>query len=296
MTEQNREPLGRLGAGVYALLVHLVLIAFLVLSFRWGRTDISYVLRSNPHVIHAFMVGPLPNPRLTEPLPPAPRPIPHITPHPAPTLKPKAVPRKGPSPEASAKAQAKALQAAHLKALEQARAEAHLKAEAKAEAMKARAQALALAKARAQAALKKAALARAQQQAAEARAALQARAALARQVAAAVARAKAKAAAESAARGIVDRYKALIKAKVSAAWVSVPGAKGLRCDVAVHVIAGGQVLSVRIVRSSGNAVFDRSVVSAIYNAAPLPVPRSPAKLRYLSRFHFVFRAPKGSSP
>ena len=291
MAGQNREPLGRLGAGMYALLVHLVLLGFLVLSFRWSRTDISYVLRSNPHVIHAFMVGPLPNPRLTEPLPPAPQPIPHVaptpapTPHvaptPAPTPKPKVVPRKGPSPAALAQEKARALQLAHRKALEQAQAMARAQA---------------VAKARAEAALKKAAVARAQLRAAEARAALQARVALARQVAAAAARAQARAAAEKAARGIVDRYKALIKARVSAAWVAVPGAKGLRCDVAVHVIAGGQVVSVRVVRSSGNAAFDQSVVSAIYNAVPLPVPRSPAKLQYLSRFNFVFRAPKGSLP
>ena len=264
---------------MYALGVHLVVIAFLAISFRWSALDTSYVLNSDSPVIQAFMVGPVP---VAKPSPPTPRPTPHVTPTPAPMP----IVHKGPSPVALA--QARAQQLAHQKALEEALAQAQARAKAKV-----------VAKARAQVAARKAAQARAkalaQLKAEEQQAALKARMQMARQIAAAAKRAEVKAA-RAAARGVVDRYKALIEARVSAAWVSVPGAKGLRCDVAVRVIAGGQVVSVRVLRSSGNAVFDRSVVAAIYNAAPLPVPKSPAKLEYLSRFHFVFRAPEESSP
>ena len=286
MVEKTREPLGRMGASAYALGVHIALIGLLALSFRFSHFDTSYVVKSDQRVIQAFMVGPIPNPRPLPATPPAPRPTPQVIPEPVPL--------------ALQKAQAHARQLAHQKALE----EAHAKVQALAKA-----EAMARAKARAQVAAKKAAEAHAHAQALarlkaeEQKAALRARAHLARQIAAtakraqerAAARAAAQAASEAAARGVVDRYKALIEARVSAAWVAVPGTKGLRCDVAVHVIAGGQVVSVRVLESSGNVVFDRSVVAAIYNAAPLPVPKSPAKLQYLSRFHFIFMAPKGSS-
>ncbi len=109
-------------------------------------------------------------------------------------------------------------------------------------------------------------------------------------------RAAARAAAAAQARGIVDRYKALIEARVSAAWVAVPQSRGLHCTVRVRLIAGGQVVGAHIVQGSGNQVFDRSVIAAIYNAAPLPVPRSAAKLRYLNPLTFIFTAPKGSLP
>lgn len=299
----NREPLGRFGAGVSALLVHLVLIGLLVLSFRWSTLDTSYVLKSNTHVIHAFMVGPLPAHRPPKPLPPAPPapPKPVVIPKPQPKPVPKPVVPKGPSAATLAKARAQAQHLAHQKALEEARARAQALAKAKA-------QAKAQAKARAQLAARQAAAKRAQAlahlKAEEKQAAVKARAELARQIAASAKRAAQKAAAQAAAqkaalaaaRGVVDRYKALIQARVSAAWVPVPGASGLRCDVSVRVIAGGQVVSARIVQSSGNAVFDRSVVAAIYNAAPLPVPKSAAKLQYLNPFTFVFKAPKGSTP
>ena len=41
-----------------------------------------------------------------------------------------------------------------------------------------------------------------------------------------------------------------------------------------RLIPGGEVTpgSVRVIRSSGNPAFDRSVVAAVYKASPLPVP------------------------
>ncbi|WP_297387588.1 cell envelope integrity protein TolA [Acidiferrobacter sp.] len=271
MTRRTREAPGRTRAAVYALLVHLAVIAFLVVSFRWSELDTSYVVRTGPHVIQAFMVGPRPALRPTPPIP-KPRPTPRPAIH------------KGPS---------KAQIAARQKALAKAQALA-----------KARAQAQALAKARARAEQAARIAARKRLKAQEQAAAARARAKLRREIAAAAARAQQRAAARAAAaraaaaaaRGVVSRYKALIEARVSAAWVAVPQSKGLHCTVRVRLIAGGQVVSARIVQGSGNSVFDRSVIAAIYNAAPLPVPRSAAKLQYLNPLTFVFTAPKGSSP
>lgn len=291
MAGRTREAPGRTRAVVYALLVHLAVIAFLVVSFRWSELDTSYVVKTGPHVIHAFMVGPRPVPRPTPPIP-QPRVAP---PAPRPAV------RKGPSKTQLARQ--KALQKAHAKAQALARAKAEALAQAKAQALaRAKAQAQALARARAEQAARAAARKRLQAQ--EQAAAARARAKLQREVAQAAARARQRAAARAAAaraaaaaaRGVVSRYKALIEARVSAAWVAVPQSKGLHCIVRVRLIAGGQVVSARIVQSSGNSVFDRSVIAAIYNAAPLPVPHSATKLQYLNPLTFVFTAPKGSSP
>ena len=311
MAGRTREAPGRTRAVVYALLVHLAVIAFLVVSFRWSELDTSYVVKTGPHVIHAFMVGPRPVPRPTPPIPqprvapPAPRPAVRKGPSKTQLARQKALQKAHAKAQALARAKAEALAQAKAQALAQAKAQAQAQAlaRAKAEALaKIKARAEALARARAEQAARAAARKRLQAQ--EQAAAARARAKLQREVAQAAARARQRAAARAAAaraaaaaaRGVVSRYKALIEARVSAAWVAVPQSKGLHCIVRVRLIAGGQVVSARIVQSSGNSVFDRSVIAAIYNAAPLPVPHSATKLQYLNPLTFVFTAPKGSSP
>ena len=321
MAGRTREAPGRTRAVVYALLVHLAVIAFLVVSFRWSELDTSYVVKTGPHVIHAFMVGPRPVPRPTPPIPqprvapPAPRPAVRKGPSKTQLARQKALQKAHAKAQALARAKAEALARAKAEALAQAKAQALARAKAQAQAKaqalaRAKAEALAKIKARAEALARARAeqaaraAARKRLQAQEQAAAARARAKLQREVAQAAARARQRAAARAAAaraaaaaaRGVVSRYKALIEARVSAAWVAVPQSKGLHCIVRVRLIAGGQVVSARIVQSSGNSVFDRSVIAAIYNAAPLPVPHSATKLQYLNPLTFVFTAPKGSSP
>ena len=319
MAGRTREAPGRTRAVVYALLVHLAVIAFLVVSFRWSELDTSYVVKTGPHVIHAFMVGPRPVPRPTPPIPqprvapPAPRPAVRKGPSKTQLARQKALQKAHAKAQALARAKAEALARAKAEALAQAKAQALARAKARAQAQalaRAKAEALAKIKARAKAEARARAeqaaraAARKRLQAQEQAAAARARAKLQREVAQAAARARQRAAARAAAaraaaaaaRGVVSRYKALIEARVSAAWVAVPQSKGLHCIVRVRLIAGGQVVSARIVQSSGNSVFDRSVIAAIYNAAPLPVPHSATKLQYLNPLTFVFTAPKGSSP
>ena len=62
---------------------------------------------------------------------------------------------------------------------------------------------------------------------------------------------------------------------MTAVWLKPPNAgSGLSCTLKVRLIPGGDVVpgSVRVVASSGNERFDRSVEAAVYKASPLPVP------------------------
>lgn len=71
----------------------------------------------------------------------------------------------------------------------------------------------------------------------------------------------------------VASYEGVIRQKVERSWSRPAGMPaGLQCLVQVRLVPSGEVISVEILRSSGNPVFDRSVENAIYKAAPLPVP------------------------
>lgn len=88
---------------------------------------------------------------------------------------------------------------------------------------------------------------------------------------------------------VVDKYKALIRQRVSRSWNSPVGvAKGLKCVVHVRLTPGGEVLSAAVVRSSGNEIFDRSVEYAVYKAAPLPLPEDPTLFDNFREIEFLF--------
>ncbi len=91
------------------------------------------------------------------------------------------------------------------------------------------------------------------------------------------------------AQGEVERYKGLIRQKVSRSWNRpATAAKGLQCTVRVRLVPGGEVLGASVVRSSGDPVFDRSVENAVYKATPLPVPQDPQLFEYFREIEFVF--------
>ncbi|HEY3487311.1 MAG TPA: cell envelope integrity protein TolA, partial [Gammaproteobacteria bacterium] len=81
-----------------------------------------------------------------------------------------------------------------------------------------------------------------------------------------------------------------IQQKVERHWIKPPSASsGMICRLVIRQIPGGEVISVEIETSGGDAAFERSVEQAIYMASPLPEPPDP---RVFDRdLRFTFRVP-----
>jgi len=90
--------------------------------------------------------------------------------------------------------------------------------------------------------------------------------------------------------GIVNLIVFQISQKVKRNWIR-PGsaASGLQATLHVKLMPGGDVKQVTVIKSSGNAVFDRSAETAVYKAAPLPQPKDPKAAAELRDFQFVFK-------
>jgi colicin import membrane protein len=92
---------------------------------------------------------------------------------------------------------------------------------------------------------------------------------------------------------VVDQYIEIIRQKVARNWLKPAGARaGLSCTVSVSLIPGGEVLSARVTRGSGDPVFDRSVESAVLKASPLPLPPDGSLFERFREVEFIF-TPEG---
>lgn len=86
---------------------------------------------------------------------------------------------------------------------------------------------------------------------------------------------------------------ALIKRKVTQNW-NRPGSapKNLKCKIRIGLIASGDVMSVVIIESSGNSLFDDSAERAVRKASPLPVPKDPGVFKQFRSFSLEFAPDK----
>ena len=101
--------------------------------------------------------------------------------------------------------------------------------------------------------------------------------------------AKARAEQQARAQSELERFQALIKQRVESSWVNTGGwTKDIRCLVHVRLIPTGEVIEATVVRSSGNAAFDRSAENAVYKASPLPLPEDKALFEHFRDFNFDF--------
>ncbi|WP_028387871.1 cell envelope integrity protein TolA [Legionella fairfieldensis] len=76
--------------------------------------------------------------------------------------------------------------------------------------------------------------------------------------------------------GEVNKYKALIVNAISRQWILPDNVDShLSSQFRIRLAPDGAVLEVSLMRSSGDAILDRSAQTAIYKASPLPVPVDP---------------------
>ena len=109
---------------------------------------------------------------------------------------------------------------------------------------------------------------------------------------------KAKKAAEAKAQRELDESEAVsafgavawaIKEQVSKNWSEPGDFSGLSVEFLVKVDREGNVLSVKMTRSSGDARLDESAENAIFKASPLPFPGEARFYEYLKEFNFIFK-------
>lgn len=87
----------------------------------------------------------------------------------------------------------------------------------------------------------------------------------------------------------VERYTLLVKQKVMQNWLIQHGFTGLSTELHVRVAPSGTVLDVQIIKNSGNEAMDRSAISAVHRASPLPVPTDPAVFESFREIRLILR-------
>lgn len=88
--------------------------------------------------------------------------------------------------------------------------------------------------------------------------------------------------------GVQNDWVAAIQRVVRNNWLRPPGlSPELICEVRVEILPNGQIVNARISRPSGSAVYDDSVLKAVYKSDPLPLPADPAAFERVLSFTFT---------
>jgi len=89
----------------------------------------------------------------------------------------------------------------------------------------------------------------------------------------------------------IDEYQGLIRQAIARSWSRPASVREvLEVTLRISMLPNGEVVSVDVVKSSGNQAFDRSAVIAVQRAHTLPVPRDADLFdRYFRRLKLVFR-------
>jgi colicin import membrane protein len=74
---------------------------------------------------------------------------------------------------------------------------------------------------------------------------------------------------------VINSYVARIANAIESEFNTAGLPPGLSCVFQIRMIPGGEVAEARVVKSSGNAVFDSRAEIALQRASPLPVPDNP---------------------
>jgi len=86
-----------------------------------------------------------------------------------------------------------------------------------------------------------------------------------------------------------------IRDKIEENWIPImtlASDSTYKALVTVRIGPDGSVLSTELSQSSGSEQFDRSVLTAIHKASPLPFPKDPKVYDYIQEFQFSFTDPR----
>lgn len=88
-------------------------------------------------------------------------------------------------------------------------------------------------------------------------------------------------------------YISIIAQRIEQNWSRPPSARtGMECELLIKLVPTGRVISVDVIKSSGNALFDRSAVQAVHKAEQFPIVKEmqPEVFeRYYRELNLVFR-------
>ncbi|BCD99082.1 cell envelope integrity protein TolA [Marinagarivorans cellulosilyticus] len=77
--------------------------------------------------------------------------------------------------------------------------------------------------------------------------------------------------AEQAEAQTVNSFKAIIMERIAQKWSRPPSArKGMRCELVIQLVPTGKIITVNIVKGSGNDAFDRSAEQAVRAVDQIP--------------------------
>lgn len=90
-------------------------------------------------------------------------------------------------------------------------------------------------------------------------------------------------------QAMIDKYTKLIIAKISRNWIQPPSyKKGMVAVLEIKVLPSGEVVSAKIVKSSGDPAFDRSAELAARKASPLELPDDPEAVAQMRDITITF--------
>lgn len=256
-----REEPGQWKAGALALLVHALFLGLMIFGVSWQNQEQA--------AVEVELWSALPGTASRPPPPPAPKPEPKPEPKPAP-------PEPKPAPPEPKPAKADI----GLKAKEAKRKEEELKKRHEEELKQQKEK------------LKQAEEKRKQEQEKKLQQEKQAEALRQQQEQAEAAKAhKARAAAQQAAeQKVVGDYKSRIQAKIKRFIILPPDLTGNpQAEFDVVLMPTGDVLNLKLTRSSGSSAYDSAVERAIYKAQPLPLPPEPGLFSEFRELHLKFR-------
>ena len=92
---------------------------------------------------------------------------------------------------------------------------------------------------------------------------------------------------------LASSYIALITEVIQRNWNRPPSARNhMQAELALQLVPTGEVVSVRVIKSSGNSAFDRSAENAVLKAERFPeLQQMPARVfeRYFRRLNLIFK-------